>query len=78
MAYYKYGNVLLQQNGAEFDALHQPGAQTPHSGIYRCEVCGGSAVSTLGNPLPPQNHHDHSAFANRPIQWRLIVKTRWR
>ncbi|WP_420955229.1 hypothetical protein [Burkholderia gladioli] len=77
MAYYKYSNVLQQQQGGEFDALHHPGAKAPYSGIYRCEVCGGSAVSTVGNPLPPQDHHDHMAYANRPIQWRLIVKPHW-
>lgn len=76
MAYFKYQNVLTQQDGNEFDILHAPGGQTPHSGIYRCEVCGGSAVSTLGNPLPPQGHHPHTN--NAPIRWRLIVKTHFR
>ncbi|MBB2981761.1 hypothetical protein [Paraburkholderia tropica] len=77
MAYYKYGNYLQQEQGAEFDVLHSPGNLTPHSGIYRCEVCGGSAVSTLGNPLPPQDHHNHAAGAG-PIRWRLVTKAHWR
>ncbi|WP_124832927.1 hypothetical protein [Burkholderia sp. Bp9031] len=76
MAYYKYLNTLHQENGNEFDLLHHPGAITPHSGIYRCEVCGGSAVSTLGHALPPQDHHVHDA--GQPIRWRLIVKAHWR
>ncbi|WP_321896021.1 hypothetical protein [Paraburkholderia heleia] len=77
MAYYKYGTYLKQETGAEFDALHHPGQQTPHSGIYRCEVCGGSVVSTLGNPLPPQSHHTHAVGAG-PIRWRLVTKAHWR
>lgn len=77
MAYYKNGNYLSQQQGAEFDVLHAPGGQTPHSGIYRCEGCGGSAVSTLGNALPPQNHHQHQ-YGQGPVQWRLVVKAHWR
>jgi len=77
MAYYKDGRYLTQQNGNEFDVLHAPGAQTPASGIYRCEVCGGSAVSTLGNALPPQGHHPHPA-GDGPIRWRLVVKAHWR
>ncbi|WMY10965.1 hypothetical protein [Paraburkholderia phenoliruptrix] len=74
MAYYKNGNFLTQEFGAEFDQLHPPGAAAPLSGIYRCEVCGGSAVSTRNHALPPQGHHQHAAGTG-PIRWRLIVKT---
>lgn len=77
MAYYKDGNYLSQEFGAEFDLLHSPGDSTPYSGIYRCEVCGGSAVSTVGNTLPPQAHHPHPANAG-PIKWRLVVKAHWK
>ncbi|CAB3804853.1 hypothetical protein GCM10011400_51650 [Paraburkholderia caffeinilytica] len=77
MAYYKYGNYLVQEQGPEFDALHSPGGQTPYSGIYRCEACGGSSVSTLGNPLPPQGHHLHNPGIG-PIQWRLVTKAHWK
>ncbi|WP_198387888.1 hypothetical protein [Burkholderia ubonensis] len=76
MAYFKYQNVLTQQSGSEFDVLHSPGDPAPYSGIYRCEACGGSAVSTVGNTLPPQGHHPHANAA--PIQWRLIVKSHWK
>lgn len=75
MAYYKYGNLLHQDNGWEFDLVHHPGAVTPQSGIYRCEVCGGSAVSTAGHTLPPQGHHVHPA--GQPITWKLVVKAHW-
>lgn len=77
MAFYKYGNYLAPEQGNEFDQLHHPGANTPFSGIYRCEGCGGSCVSTLNNTLPPQNHHQHNA-GQGAILWRLIVKTHWR
>ncbi|MBU9142906.1 hypothetical protein [Burkholderia multivorans] len=76
MAFYKYGNYLQQQNGFEFDAIHSPGDVAPYSGIYRCEVCGGSAVSTVGNRLPPQGHHPHANSA--PIRWKLIIKTHFK
>jgi hypothetical protein len=76
MAYYKNGNYLTQEQGGEFDLLHTPGSITPLSGIYLCEVCGGSAVSTRGNVLPPQGHHQHAAGAG-PIQWRLVVKAHY-
>lgn len=76
MAYYKFENLLRQEFGGEFDLLHRPSDITPHSGIYTCANCGGSAVSTLGHPLPPQGHHTHTD--NRPILWQLAVKAHWR
>jgi hypothetical protein len=77
MLYYKNGAFLTQENGAEYDAGHQPGAATPFSAIYRCEVCGLSCTSVLPHPLPPQNHHEHKPGSG-PIRWRLIVKSHWR
>lgn len=72
MALYKNGNYLQQSTDAAFDAVHQPGSPTPHSGIYRCEGCGHEVASNAGNPLPPQNHHQHGA-AQGAIRWRMIV-----
>ena len=37
---YKYAQFLSQSTDAQFDTLHEPGAATPASGIYRCEGCG--------------------------------------
>lgn len=77
MAIYKYSQFLAQSQGAEFDAIHAPNTPTPYSGVYRCEGCGSSATFVLGNNIPPQNHHQHTA-AQGAIRWRLIVKSHWR
>ena len=70
MALYKDGRFLIQENGPEYDLLHGPVTATPLSGIYRCDGCGASAVSTTGHPLPPQNHHQHTAAQG-------TVRRRW-
>jgi hypothetical protein len=72
MALYKFPQLLIQSQDAAFDTLSGPGAQTPHSGIYRCEGCGKEIAANAGNPLPPQNHHQH-AVGQGPIRWRLAV-----
>jgi hypothetical protein len=72
MSLYKYPQVLVQTNDAAFDQIQGPGASTPHSGIYRCEGCGKEISANQGNPLPPQNHHQHGS-GQGTIRWRLIV-----
>jgi hypothetical protein len=72
MALYKEGKYLTQSTDAAFDLIHNPGVTTPHSAIYRCEGCGHEVVSEAGNPLPPQNHHQHSTYQGA-IRWRMIV-----
>lgn len=72
MASYMFAQFLSHVNNAALNVLYHPGAPTPYSGIYRCEVCGTEAVSVAPHPLPPQNHHVHQ-FGAGPIQWRLIV-----
>jgi hypothetical protein len=72
VAYYKSPQYLTHVPIALFDEVHQPGVPTPHSGIYRCEGCGHEVASNLGNPLPPQNHHQHKPGLG-DIRWRLIV-----
>jgi hypothetical protein len=72
MALYKYNQYLTQSQHESFDQIHNPGAATPFSGIYRCEGCGREVVSESGKPLPPQNHHQH-ALAQGAIRWRLTV-----
>lgn len=71
MALYKYENMVAKSTHAAFDTLHSPGAVTPYSGIYRCEVCAHEIVSTKSHPLPPQNHHQHPR--GEAIRWRLTV-----
>lgn len=72
MATYKNAGFLVSSNDAAFDAVHSPGQSTPYSGIYRCMGCGREDVSTSSHPLPPQNHHQHTAQQGT-IRWRLIV-----
>lgn len=75
MAVYKYQQFLEHSDHAAFDQIHQPGFATPYSGIYRCEGCGANEACNYGNPLPPQNHHQHKQGQGQ-IRWRLIVATR--
>jgi hypothetical protein len=72
MALFKYNQFLKQSQDAAFDTISGPAAVTPHSGIYRCEGCGREIAANKGNPLPPQNHHQHTT-AQGAIRWRLIV-----
>lgn len=76
MAYYKDGNLLVQQYGAEFDGTHHPGELVPYSGIYRCRGCGLSNTDVKGHKFPPQNHHQHT-IAQGSIRWQLVVKSHW-
>jgi hypothetical protein len=69
---YRYEHFLTKSTSAEFDKIYTPGTSTPHSGIYRCEGCGDAVASNVGNPLPPQNHHQHTS-AQGTIRWRMIV-----
>lgn len=72
MALYKYSQFVVSSDHQAFDAIHGPGAKTPYSGIYRCEGCSKEIASNAGNPLPPQNHHQHNS-AQGSIRWRLVV-----
>lgn len=72
MAQYKYSTYIQKSEHAEFDQIYPPGANCPNSGIYRCEACGDEIASNKGNPLPPQNHHQHKPGVGS-IRWRLIV-----
>jgi hypothetical protein len=72
MAIYKSTNYLTLSEDVLFDAAHKPGAETIHSGIYRCTGCGREVVSEGGKPLPPQNHHAHSTDQGA-IRWQMII-----
>ena len=74
MAQYKYVHFLSNESDPKFGIAHQPGAITPHTGIYKCEGCGSEIVSSVGDPLPPQSHHQHS-LTQSGMAWRLIVAT---
>jgi len=72
MASYKYAEYLAHSESDEFDKVCGPATPTPFSGIYRCMGCGREDVSVHPYPLPPQNHHQHTA-AQGAIRWRLAV-----
>ena len=73
MAIYKYDDYV-RKNATDpaFDGEHRPGATAPLSGIYRCVGCGREDISKEGNPLPPQNHHQHTTVQGA-VRWRLAV-----
>lgn len=71
MAFYKYGELLQHSDHANFEAVWSPGYVPPDSGIYRCVNCGDEIAANKGNPLPPQNHHQHRNGS--PIRWKLLV-----
>jgi hypothetical protein len=72
MAIYKQAVFLQQSDDPSFDREFRPSDTTPYSGIYRCSGCGREIDSEAGNPLPPQNHHQHTA-SQGSIRWRMIV-----
>lgn len=71
MALYKDGTKLSKSENSAFDQDLSPGTRPVHSGIYRCKHCGDEVAANKGNPLPPQNHHQHNPPT--PIMWRLLV-----
>ncbi len=72
MAWYKYSQMLRQFNSDAFDTIHTPGTAAPFSGIYRCAGCAKEVASNKGEPLPPQNHHQHASNQGA-VRWQLIV-----
>ena len=76
MASYKYSKDVVQNSSDEFDKLYSPGTTTPHSGIYKCNVCSYEAASVEGHPLPPPSDPRHAKWGPlHPGQtkWRLAV-----
>jgi hypothetical protein len=72
MAQYKYGEYLKKGDSEVYDAKYKPGTVVSNSGIYRCANCGDEIAANKGNPLPPQNHHQHPN-TQEPIEWQLLV-----
>lgn len=71
MALYRDAVYLTQVQSDVFDKEFTPGQAASHSGIYRCKNCGSEIAANIGNPLPPENHSQHTAPG--PIRWKLIV-----
>jgi hypothetical protein len=74
MSLYKYSKFVQVSNHNAFDSITEPGNSTPYSGLYCCEGCGHEIAANYGNPMPPQNHHQHNT-SQGSIRWRLIVAT---
>jgi hypothetical protein len=72
MAIYKVAHYLKQSDDAAFNPNHNPGAQAPFAGIFRCMGCHREIGIAEGHTLPPQTHHSHTQ-AQGTIRWRLIV-----
>lgn len=71
MAKYKYGSYLTKSDSTAYDHEYKPGDVVNNSGIYRCTGCGDEIAANKGNPLPPQNKHQHTN--DKPIRWKLLV-----
>jgi hypothetical protein len=74
MSLYKYNQYLTYSSHEAFDKIHNPGEEVPYSGIYRCEGCGNEAACNAGQPLPTQNHSQHTSSHGK-IRWKLVVAT---
>lgn len=72
MALYREEDYVKKANPHEcFERVRKPGEIADYSGIYRCVNCGDENACNKGNPLPPQNTHQHKSSA--PIGWKLLV-----
>jgi hypothetical protein len=49
MVQYKYLHFLAPSSNRRFDHISTPGAKAPHSGIFRCHVCGREVVAERGD-----------------------------
>ena len=69
---FKYDKYFTKSDHTAYDSIHTPGTVVTNSGIYRCEGCDDEIAANKNNPLPPQNHHQHST-AQGSIRWRLVA-----
>jgi hypothetical protein len=72
MALYKYSHYLTNIADSRFDPALKPGTTAAYAGIYKCQGCGQEVACNIGDPLPPENHHQH-ALDQGAVAWRLIV-----
>ena len=80
MAFYvestaKYLTKTTEPDGSVWRKLFSPASTCPASGIYRCRNCGDEVTCNKGDPLPPQNHSQHTPSSG-DILWELIVMTK--
>jgi hypothetical protein len=69
MSWYIDGSKSVKVDGVRGEwwvAAYEPGTRVPVSGIYRCLGCNKEIASNVGDPFPPQNHHQHE-LAHGPI-----------
>lgn len=72
MALYKYpGNFTIAYD-MKFDIEMPPGTPVECPGIYKCVFCGDEITANKGDPLPPQNRHQHKNPL-LPIRWKLVA-----
>jgi hypothetical protein len=74
MAYYQDNSEVVYKPADVFTPTYKPGTICPHSGIYICINCRDETACNKGDPLPPQNHRQHTDLT-KPILWRLLVST---
>lgn len=76
MSWYISSSVLAEGDAAHlhWKTIYGPGDKVPASGIYRCVGCKREITSNVGDPFPPQNHHQHGALQGE-IRWKLNVRT---
>ena len=54
MALYKYQQYINKSESDAFDQVYEPGASSPHSGIYRCDGCGHEITHVKERALPKE------------------------
>jgi hypothetical protein len=73
MPLFSNSTFFSQISSQAFNDVHNPGAPTPYSGIYRCPGCGREVTSIYGHALPPQNHHQHQQYSQGNVRWQLVA-----
>lgn len=74
MAQCKSKDFVHLSNDPIFNETYSPGDPAPISGIYLCQGCPREIVALHGQPLPPNDHHQHKE-GRKPVAWQLIVTT---
>lgn len=61
-------------NNPQWQAVHGPGKEVPHSGIYVCTECQKEVACNAGDKFPPQNPKQHGTNC-KTVSWKLLVQT---